>query len=366
MAIVVGISDFDTYTKEDAQIAFDDEQAIIRTGRPLVSKLEKQIYHDGRIVWFITHKLPWRDRTGKIIGTFGVSKDVTDLKRAEQELEKVTKELVAASRDAGMAEVVTGVLHNVGNVVNSVNVAVSLAIEQVRASRAPHLAKVVEMLDQHRDDLQWFLTADERGTKVIPYLRALSAALVDEHQRVVTELEQTQKGVDHIKEIVTMQQAYVTTAGLVEPVALREIVEDAIRLNSAALERHGVTLERRYRDDSVVTTDRHKVLQILVNLLRNAKYACDENGRMDKKITIEIAATDSTAEIAIRDNGVGIAAELLTKIFSYGFTTRKGGHGFGLHSGALAAKELGGVLKAKSEGTGLGAVFTLQLPRTEK
>ena len=125
-----------------------------------------------------------------------------------------------------------------------------------------------------------------------------------------------------------------------------------------------MTLERRYRDEPYVATDRHKVLQILVNLLRNAKYACDESGRTDKKIAIEIAATAAEAEITIADNGVGIAAELLTKIFSHGFTTRKGGHGFGLHSGALAAKELGGVLTAKSDGAGSGATFTLKLPRT--
>lgn len=362
VALVVGITDFDTYAKEDAQIAFEDEQAIIRTGNPLVNKLEKQVYKDGRTVWYLTHKLPWRDRSGKIIGTFGVSKDVTDLKRAEQELEKVTKELVSASRDAGMAEVATGVLHNVGNAVNSVNVAVSIAIELVRASRIQQLAKLIDVLEQHRDDLAHFLTADERGDKVLPYLKALQSAIADENSRILAELEQTRKGVDHIKEIVTMQQAYATTAGVVEPVPLREVVEDAVRLNSAALDRHGVTLERQYRDEVVVATDRHKVLQILVNVLRNAKYACDESGRSDKKIVIEIRAGDGAAEINIVDNGVGIPADLLTKIFAHGYTTRKGGHGFGLHSGALAASELGGTLTAKSDGPGCGAAFRLRLP----
>lgn len=362
VALVVGITDFDTYAKEDAQIAFEDEQAIIRTGNPLVNKLEKQVYKDGRTVWYLTHKLPWRDRSGKIIGTFGVSKDVTDLKRAEQELEKVTKELISASRDAGMAEVATGVLHNVGNAVNSVNVAVSIAIDLVRASRIQQLAKLIEVFEQHRDDLAHFLTADERGAKVLPYLKALQSAIADENSRVLAELEQTRKGVDHIKEIVTMQQAYATTAGVVEPVPLHEVVEDAVRLNSAALDRHGVTLERQYRDEVVVATDRHKVLQILVNVLRNAKYACDESGRSDKKIVIEIRAGDGAAEINIVDNGVGIPADLLTKIFAHGYTTRKGGHGFGLHSGALAASELGGTLTAKSDGPGCGAAFRLRLP----
>jgi signal transduction histidine kinase len=181
---------------------------------------------------------------------------------------------------------------------------------------------------------------------------------------MLQEIASLQENIDHIKDIVTMQQAYATTAGFVEQVPLREIVEDAIRMNHSAFERHGVTLERRFRDDPMVTTDRHKVLQILVNILRNAKYACDEAGRTEKKITVELCVVENTAEVAITDNGVGIAPELLERIFAHGYTTRQGGHGFGLHSAALAAHDLGGNLTVRSEGIGLGATFTLRLHRT--
>jgi C4-dicarboxylate-specific signal transduction histidine kinase len=99
-----------------------------------------------------------------------------------------------------------------------------------------------------------------------------------------------------------------------------------------------------------------------VNLIRNAKYACDESGRTDKLITILTVTDEHGVGIAVIDNGVGIPAENLTRIFAHGFTTRKHGHGFGLHSGALAAMELGGSLSAHSEGRGLGATFTLRLP----
>jgi signal transduction histidine kinase len=105
------------------------------------------------------------------------------------------------------------------------------------------------------------------------------------------------------------------------------------------------------------------VLQILVNLIHNAKYALDASGRADRQLTVRVGlARENWLEVKVADNGIGIPAENLTRIFSLGFTTRKGGHGFGLHSGANAAKEMGGTLQAQSDGAGKGAQFTLELP----
>jgi len=102
--------------------------------------------------------------------------------------------------------------------------------------------------------------------------------------------------------------------------------------------------------------------QILVNLVRNAKHACVESGRATKRLTVRVAADEGLVKVAVTDDGIGIPAENLTRIFNHGFTTRKHGHGFGLHSGALAAKEMGGSLTVESAGVGQGATFTLELP----
>ena len=144
--------------------------------------------------------------------------------------------------------------------------------------------------------------------------------------------------------------------------AVPDIVEDALHINAGSLARHEVDIFRDYQARPVVTTDKHKVMQILINLVRNAKYACDESGRTDKQITVRTTSDDRGVKIAISDNGVGIPAENLTRIFNHGFTTRKDGHGFGLHSGALAARELGGALTVQSDGPGRGATFVLELP----
>ncbi len=116
-----------------------------------------------------------------------------------------------------------------------------------------------------------------------------------------------------------------------------------------------------------ITVEKHKVLQILVNLMRNAKFACSESGLPDRQMTLRVSRDADIVKISVSDNGVGIAPENLTRIFSHGFTTRKDGHGFGLHSGALAATEMGGRLSVQSDGLGLGAAFTLELPcRTQE
>ena len=135
-----------------------------------------------------------------------------------------------------------------------------------------------------------------------------------------------------------------------------------MRMNEGALSRHGVEVVREFESVPPMNVEKHKILQILVNLVRNAKYACDESGRADKRLTVRVANGDGRVKISVIDNGIGIPPENLTRIFNHGFTTRKGGHGFGLHSGALAAKEMGGSLTVHSGGLGQGAAFTLELP----
>jgi signal transduction histidine kinase len=357
-----GLSDADTYPGPDTERTLADEREIIRTGVPLIGKTEKQVFHDGTVCWSITNKVLWRDQDGNVLGTFGTSKDITALKVAEERLEQVHRQLLETSRQAGMAEVATSVLHNVGNVLNSVNVSATLVADTARRSKAANLGKLSALLAQHAANLGAFLTTDPRGQMVQPYLASLAEDLAREHQGIITELEHLRKNVDHIKDIVAMQQSYAKTSGLTETVSVPDMVEDAVRMNAGSLARHEVDLVRDYRARPVVTLDKHKVLQILVNLIRNAKYACDESGRKDKCITLRITADDRHVMIAVCDNGVGIPPENLTRIFNHGFTTRATGHGFGLHSGALAAKAMGGSLLPSSPGRGQGATFILTLP----
>jgi two-component system NtrC family sensor kinase len=279
-----------------------------------------------------------------------------------REREKLHRQLLQTSRQAGMAEVATGVLHNVGNVLNSVNVSATLVADKLRHSKVANLSRICQMMRDHESDLAGFLTGDPKGQIVVPYLTTLAEGLSAERVAATAELEGLQKNIEHIKDIVAMQQNYAKTSGVAETVSIPDLVEDALRMNAGSLARHDVDVARDYQARPVITVEKHKVLQVLVNLVRNAKYACDESGRVDKLLTIRTTADAHGVSIAVIDNGVGIPQENLTRIFAHGFTTRAEGHGFGLHSGALSAKELGGTLTGHSAGLGKGATFILELP----
>jgi PAS domain S-box-containing protein len=360
---LVGRTDFDFFNEEHARLAFNDEQEIIRTGVPIVAKLEREVWPDGRITWAVTTKLPLRDEAGDIIGTYGMSRDVTDSKQMEAELEKAHKDLVGASRIAGMAEVATGVLHNVGNVLNSLNVSASVISTGLRQSKAESLARIASLLHEHEADLSTFLTTDPKGKRVPEFLSSLAQHTVEERERLLQEVGALQKNIDHIKEIVAMQQAYATMIGVVEALDPVTLLEDSLRMNAGALLRHDVHVERDYHTVPAILGEKAKVLQILVNLIRNAKYACDDGAAANKCMTLRLrTAGPDRVQLIVHDNGVGIPAENLTRIFQHGFTTRANGHGFGLHSAANAAREMKGSLTATSNGIGTGATFTLELP----
>jgi signal transduction histidine kinase len=273
------------------------------------------------------------------------------------------EQLLQASRQAGMAEVATAVLHNVGNVLNSVNISTTVISDKVKQSKATNLAKVAGMLKKNENHLAEYLAQNPKGRQIPVYLKQLSERLAADEDFIRNEVVSLEKNVEHIKSIVAMQQDYAKGAGYTEKVRADELVEDALRLNLTALSRHQVEIRREYAPKlPELSTDKHKVLQVLVNLIQNAKHACDDSNCPDKKMTLRVNNGDGRVRISVIDSGIGIPAENLTKIFNHGFTTRENGHGFGLHSGALAARQLGGSLSAHSDGPGKGATFTLELP----
>jgi PAS domain S-box-containing protein len=362
-AEMIGRSDADFFGAGHAEWARVDEENIMNTGTPVIGKLERLTWPDGRENWAVTSKMPLRDEQGEVIGTFGLSKDVTASKQMEADLEKAHKDLVDASRIAGMAEVATGVLHNVGNVLTSLNVSASILATGLRESKAGSLVKLSTLLQEHPHDLGEFLTHDPKGKRIPEFLDSLAQHSLMERDRLLAELASLQQHIDHIKEIVSMQQAYATMVGVIEPLDPTALMEDALRMNAGALVRHDVSVIREFGPAPRVIAEKAKVLQILVNLIRNAKYACDDGGQSEKILTLRVGpGPDGRVRLAVQDTGVGIPAENLTRIFAHGFTTRKTGHGFGLHSSANAAKEMHGALTVASDGPGRGATFTLELP----
>ncbi|ALQ03654.1 HAMP domain-containing histidine kinase [Pseudomonas brassicacearum] len=280
-----------------------------------------------------------------------------------RELMEAERELVDAARMAGMAEIATNVLHNVGNVLNSVNISAELVTRKLRNSKTLGLTKAVKMMNEHAEDLGQFITHDEKGRLLPRYFNELVDSIAAEQAVLIDELAQLTKSIDHIKEIVTTQQTYAGAARLIEPLNVSDLFEDALRMNSGALSRHHVTVIKEYQEVPAIMGDKHRLLLILINLISNAKFAMSHISEHPREITLGIRILDETTlSLSVKDRGEGISPENLARIFNHGFTTRKDGHGFGLHSCALAAVEMNGRLYVHSDGPGQGALFTLEVP----
>lgn len=287
--------------------------------------------------------------------------DITQRQQAEAERDVAQQELIETSRQAGMAEIATGVLHNVGNVLNSVNVSANLVTDKLRTSRVDRLQQIAALFAERGQDLGDFLTGDDKGRRLPAYLHKLAEHLVDEHQSMTDEVGSLNENIKHIKEIVQMQQSYASMSGMAETVSLADLLEDALKVNLPGIARHHIELVREFGDVPALVTEKNSVLQILINLISNARKAMREVSN-ERVLTLRLDEVDGMARIEVADTGVGIPPENLNRIFTHGFTTRDDGHGFGLHSSAISAKKIGGSLSAMSDGPGHGATLTLRLP----
>lgn len=269
--------------------------------------------------------------------------------------------LVDASRQAGRADVAVEVLHSVGNALNSVNVSAALASEVVAKSKTNNLPKVVEVVLQHRDDFGAFVRDDPRGQKLPDYLAQLSEVVVRDNRAVTAELQSLARHVDQIKLIVASQQDRVRSSDVAETFDVPGLLDDALRI--ARYDEQAIEVTRLCDELPRASLDRHKVLQILIVLLANARDAVMTRDRGERRITVHARrGTAGDLEIAVEDNGCGIDPDHLERMFSLGFTTKPSGRGLGLHYSACAARELKGNLTARSAGVGSGASFLLALP----
>ncbi len=283
-----------------------------------------------------------------------------------ERLEEARRQVIETARAAGMSEIAMGILHNVGNVLNSVNISTSLLTERVESMCIDEIVQLSDILRQHAGNLAKFVSEDPQGQHLQPFVSALAEQLSNDRTALASEIQSLASGIEHVCELVKSQQGLARNTLVVERVAVERLVDDAVRMTASARPGKAFGIQVELEDDlPTLVVDRNKALEILVNLLQNARQAVEEAGPRPDGHRVTVRAHRSFGgrlRIEVRDTGIGIPPENLTRIFQLGFTTKSKGSGLGLHTAANGAKSLGGALVAESNGPGHGASFYFDLP----
>ena len=292
--------------------------------------------------------------------------EVEERTRIQVEREELNRRLLQQSRSVGMADVASTVLHNIGNVLNSVNISVDVAKRALTQVPINDVAMIASLLRDHREKLGEYLSEDLHGKQIPSYLAMLAETVAHNQALVQKELLGLGRNVDHIRQVVD-RQVHLARSGrtLWEPLRFQDLMEQALAISRPTLDQQQCEIVERYEEGLEGHCDRHQVLQILVNLVSNAQHAMEAAPDKPHRLTLQVGMVPDRpgfVRFEVGDTGVGIAQEHLHRLFAQGFTTRPNGHGIGLHSASLAAKHLGGSLSASSEGPGCGATFRLDLP----
>jgi len=317
---------------------------------------------DGRRRWYSTKITSYSLEDGAAQGMISILTDVTLQHEAEAHVEDLRRELVEASHRAGMAEIATGVLHNVGNVLNSVNVASESLAKQLDSSRLHLLGRAVAMLEENESRLVEFLTHDTKGQKLPTLLRRLGEELEVERERLRNELARLRKHIGLMRSIVEAQQSLAKLGDMVEPIRPDELVHQTLTMFQLDLESRVIELRLELEELGVVMLDKQATLQVLANLIRNSIEALEVVER-PRHLVIRLWADEQRIHFDVEDDGCGIDQVHLDKLFRHGFSTKAHGHGFGLHTSAIAARTMNGTLEAYSAGLDRGARIRLTLPR---
>jgi signal transduction histidine kinase len=315
----------------------------------------------GATIHLQAHARLLRDDDGRLRRLLGVSWDATEQVHQDERRVQLQLQLREASRHAGMAEVATGVLHSVGNVLNSLGISAAMLQARLRDSRVGNIERAAKLIETQGPRLGEFFTSDPRGRELPGYLCQLGENLVAENRTLCDEAQAVITHVEHIGKIVAAQQTYARHGGSIEEIDVAELIEHALVMHFSTSEE--VTIRRENGDVGKAMVDRHKLLQIMGNLLSNARHALRDRKQGARELLVRLRALPSGFyAIDVEDTGAGIGAEAMQRLFEFGFTTKKEGHGFGLHASAILAKEMGGELTARSEGLNRGACFTVRLP----
>ncbi len=355
-----GRTDMDFYPKEMAEKFFQDEQEIIRTKKPLVNCIENGLDEEGNNIMTSTTKIPLLNKEQEVIGIIGIGRDITELKIAE---EKLREHEIQLANESGKTEVIVDILHNIGNVLNSINVSVIKIHEHISDSKLNRLTDTLSLIDENKNNLGNYLQLDEKGKLIPDYLQKLSESLQQEQASILEETNQLERRLEVINHILELQQDVNKSTLFTKEERLDEMIETALDLIHSKIENRSIRIHLNIEKEIRIICIRSKIIHVFVNLIKNAIESIEEKKQNDGQIEIEAHQHNDYHSIIIRDNGVGIEPSNIKTIFNHGFTTKHSGYGFGLHSCATTIQEIHGTISAESEGENHGCSIIIKIPK---
>ncbi len=348
---------------EDRKLFLKEIMAHIR-GKTPVYEGEHRMYHkNGKTVWFFVRGAVVRDEHGRITGVSGSHTDITKRKLAEEELEKVQEAALVHARFVGRAEFATTVLHNIGNVLNSVNVNSMEIRNAVKKTGFKQLFLAFQMIKKNKNRLASFLSSDEKGKQLPDYFIKKAQVLEKDSQTLISLTEEINDKVALMRDIIETQQSFAKkreTTELRDPI---QLVDESIKVQMQLIKREGVTIQKQYHTVPHLVLPPAKLIHVLINIIKNGIEAMAHIPPKKRTLFIKIREDGAhNTTIRIKDTGIGIEAKAIPKMFTHGYTTKASGHGFGLHYCMQTIKEMGGDIRLASKGKGKGATFTLVFP----
>jgi len=294
------------------------------------------------------------------------------LESVQAELASVRKQLTEAelvlvnqAHEAGVAEMAVGVLHNIGNAITPAKVGTSILLKNLTESPLRnHLATAIAPL---KDVLEKSDLAEAEKRRYMSILTLLPDSIKDEYDRTIAEIHKIRDKQEHVESIISLQMKYSHMVGTERKVSLSRMADDAINMLEESLRKRDIHIEKQFGTIPDIRAEESKLLQILVNLIKNAYESMDHitSGRTLWLKTF-VDPEQAYVCLAIRDNGVGFEAAAHEKLFAYGYTSKARGSGFGLHCSLTYLKAHQGKITAHSDGVGQGSEFTIYLPIQQK
>lgn len=270
--------------------------------------------------------------------------------------------LVEHARKEGMADIAADILHNIGNILNSINVSMHLMEEGAKSMVLDDVIKAGRLLEDNMDRLEEFICVDGKGKKLMQFYLKLGTSASRLQEQLRFNLERIRTKVGAINETIAAQQSYAGIDMKFEELSVEPILEDAIKVNQATLEKYDIAVEKYYTTGYKTFVNRAKLFYIIVNLISNAKDAMTDTFGVRRKLTVSMYQDENGKYIRFTDTGAGLSEDYLDQVFEYGFTTKSGKYGYGLYNCAVYMAEMGGSINVESEGPGKGASFILRFP----